>query len=92
MNKQNVIVYTGCGLAVLWSVALIWQFFVPKLNLGITEQRKIYNSEIAVYLDNKPLPICSEDIETRVCIYSCAPDGACVFIPNELIKKYKFAN
>ncbi len=83
-------IYTVCGLAILWSMALIWVFFTPRLNLGIVEQRKINDLEMTVYLDNKPLPACSEDIETRVCRYSCAPDGVCVFVPNELIKKYKF--
>jgi len=92
MNYKNVISYTVCGLAVFWSIALVWQLFTPKLELGIVEQRKIYSSEMTVYLDNKPLPICSEDIETRVCIYSCAPDGVCVFVPNELVKQYKFDN
>ena len=85
-KKINLIIYTICGLAILWSIALIWQFFTPRLSLGITEQRKIYSFEPIIYLDNKPLPACSADIETRVCRFSCAPDGACVFIPREIIK------
>jgi hypothetical protein len=86
----NAIIYTCCILAILWSIGLAWRFISPRLELGIAEQRKIYSSEMTVYLDDKPLPPCSEDIETRVCIYSCAPDGVCVFVPSELIKQYNF--
>lgn len=77
---------------IIWSFFAMWKYAPPDLtmNLGLTEQQEIYSFEPVIYLDNNPLPACSEDIETRVCRYSCDPDGVCVFIPRELIKKYKF--
>lgn len=89
MNK-NILVYVFSALAIMWSVWAMWRFSGPRLELGLTEQQKIYSFEPTVYLDDKPLPSCSEDIETRVCRYSCAPDGLCIFVPREIMKQYKF--
>ncbi|MEK6819536.1 MAG: hypothetical protein AABY10_06420 [Nanoarchaeota archaeon] len=89
---MNKVLWTLCLLAVFWSGFLMWKFAPPDLtmNLGLAEQQKVKSFEPVVYLDDEILPACSEDIETRVCMYSCAPDGICVFVPKEIIKKYNF--
>lgn len=87
-----VVVSVFCLLAVVWSFWAMAKFYKPdlKLNLGVAEQRNVWDQELVVYLDNKPLPGCSEEIETRVCVFACAPAGSCLFIPMELIDKYEF--
>lgn len=95
MKKEILIILiTVCGLAILWSFWSMWRLSTPvaKIELGLTEQRKIYTAEPTVYLDDKPLPPCSEDIETRICVFSCAPEGICVFVPREIMEKYNFNN
>ena len=101
MENLKIVVMTGCALAVVWS---FW-FFIPRpvLQLGLTQQQKIWSSDMTVYLDNKPLPNCGDSgttstlernsntpIATVICKYSCAPDGLCIFIPNSIIKNFKF--
>ena len=93
MNNKSLITVSVIILSLMWSAWLMAIKWAPPdltMNLGIAEQQKIYAFEPTIYLDNKPLPSCSDDIETRVCTYSCAPDGVCIFVPRELITKYKF--
>ena len=89
---KKIITIVLCLLAVLWSLWGMWRMSTPlkRIDLGVSEQQKLYSSEKVVYLDNKPLLPCSEDIETRICTYSCAPDGLCIFIPTAIIDKYNF--
>lgn len=89
---KKTITLVICLLAVAWSAWTMWILAIPerKIELGITEQQKIYSSEKVVYLDNKPVLPCSEDIETSICTFSCAPDGLCLFIPTKVMDKYNF--
>jgi hypothetical protein len=89
---KKTITITFCLLALCWSIWGMWKMSTPskRIDLGVAEQQKIYSMEKVVYLDNKPLLPCDENIETRICTYSCAPDGLCIFIPSKIMNQYKF--
>ena len=61
-----------------------------KLNLDITQQRHIYSYDTEVFLEDKKLEPCEKDKEERVCKFSCAPDGLCIFVPNKIVKDFDF--
>lgn len=60
-----------------------------KVNLDITQQQHVYSYDTEVYLEDKKLGDCAEK-DTKVCKYSCAPDGLCIFIPNKIVKDFSF--
>ena len=61
-----------------------------KVNLDITHQQHIYSYDTEVYLEDKKLEACREKKEDKVCKFSCAPDGLCVFVPNKIVKDFSF--
>ena len=61
-----------------------------RLDVSVAKQQKVYGSDFTVYIDNKLLESCSENDEDKICKYSCAPDGVCVFIPNKVVEKLEF--
>ena len=95
MEKENIVII-GCFIFiafVLGSLAVSINA-VPeisrKVNLDITHQRHIYSYDTEVFLEDKKLEPCEKDKEERVCKFSCAPDGLCIFVPNKIVEDFDF--
>ena len=63
---------------------------ISRLDIGVAQQQKVYGSDFTVYVENKLLEACKEEDEDKICKYSCAPEGVCVFIPAKVAGKMKF--
>ena len=96
MKKEKTIITIGILLFVAFGLGAIAVSIsaVPeisrKINLDITQQRHIFSYDTEIYLEDKKLENCEKDKETRVCKFSCAPDGLCIFVPNKIVKDFSF--
>ena len=85
-----ILLFIAFGLGAIATSMTSIPIISHRVNLDITHQRHVFAYDTEVYLEDKKLENCTEKKETKVCKFSCAPDGLCIFVPNRIVKDFSF--